>query len=70
MPWPLPPPCRFVVGDPIAPPPCAKGAAPTDAQVDGLHRQFYAQMAQLFEKHKQDFPGYRDVTLVLEGQGT
>ena len=58
--------CSFVVGDPIAPPRCAEGA-PTAAQVDALHRQFYAQMAQLFEKHKQDFPGYADVTLVLEG---
>ena len=56
-----------MVGDPIAPPRCAKGAAPTAAQVDDLHRAFYAQMAELFEKHKQDFPGNQDVRLVLEG---
>ena len=54
------------MGAPIDPPPLAPGqGAPSAAQVDALHTQFYDQAARMFERHAATFPGYQGVRLVL-----
>ena len=56
---------RCVIGEPIPPPALAPGDSPTQQQVDALHAAFYAQVRRLWEKHREGFPGYEDVQLVL-----
>lgn len=34
--------------------------------VDALHKQHYAAVVDLFDRHKGTFPGYEDVTLAVE----
>jgi 2-acylglycerol O-acyltransferase 2 len=57
---------KFVVGEPIAPPAYTPGAQVPQEQVDALHQQFYKATVALFLKHKDTFPGYEDVKLVVE----
>ena len=33
--------------------------------VDKLHAQYYAEVARLFDLHKQGFPGYENVRLAF-----
>lgn len=34
--------------------------------VDSLHKQHYAAVVDLFQRHKGSFPGYEHVTLAVE----
>lgn len=58
---------KFVVGSPIPAPKLEPNQSfPTPKQVDDLHAQFYKAAEVLWHKHKQSFPGYENVTLVME----
>jgi hypothetical protein len=35
------------------------------ATVDKLHEKYYSEVARLFQKHKEGFPGYEDVRLAF-----
>ena len=43
-------------------------AAPTDAQVDALHRQFCAELRRVFDTYKAQHPGYADKRLFFDGE--
>ena len=61
-------PVALVVGEPI-PVPIIKGRskAPTQAQIDLLHRLYYSRLKKLFDEHKVIHKdGYEDLELVFE----
>jgi hypothetical protein len=64
LPLPEPRPLTFVVGPTIAGP-GAPGAPVTDADVDAVHKAYYAALVTLFEQHKAA-AGFPDATLVLK----
>jgi hypothetical protein len=41
------------------------GGQVKQATVDKLHETYYAEVARLFQKHKEGFPGYDDVRLAF-----
>lgn len=54
-----------MVGAPIPALKLQREGEPTQAEVDEQHAAFYKALEQLWAAHAPQFPGYRDVRLVV-----
>jgi hypothetical protein len=55
----------YVVGKPISVPPHTPGEAVQAADVEAVHRQYYASLADLFHRYRHLHPDFANAKLVL-----
>lgn len=58
-------PLKYILGDPITPPPHKPGSPVDESAVELLHQQYFSTLKAMYEEHAPSHPSFQDVPLRL-----
>lgn len=67
-PFPRKTPLVYVIGRPLQPPAHVTGQPVDSSAVDGLHKEYYDSLVDLFERYKHLHPNFGDARVVLSDE--